>query len=78
MTAFLQNDFVDVWQFRSDGTVDVRVSKDRFDGLVPAPECTLLISDVEAYVRQVENVTTAPAAEWNDAYVSNCVRTYVQ
>ena len=60
---------MDVWQFRPHGTVDVRVSKERFDALVPSPECTLLISDVEAYVRRAENVTTAPAA-WFDAYVS--------
>ena len=59
-----------MWQFRSDGTVDVRISKERYDALVPSPECTLLISDVEEYVRQAENVTTAPAAEWFEEYVS--------
>lgn len=67
---FLQQDFVDVWQFRADGMVDVRVAKDRYEALVPAPRCAVLIKDVEEFVQRTENVTTIPAAEWFEEYVS--------
>ena len=69
---FLQDDYVDVWQVTADGMVDVRVAKSRFDALVPSPECTLLIRNVEQYVRRMENVTTvsSTAAEWFEEYVS--------
>ena len=68
---FLQDDYVDVWQFQSDGMVDVRVSKNRFDTLVPTPQCTLLIENVGEYVRRMEIATiSAPDAGWFEKYVS--------
>lgn len=68
---FLQDDYVDVWQFRSDGMVDVRVSKSHFDTLVPTPQCTLLIENVGEYVRRMEIATiSSPDAGWFEKYVS--------
>lgn len=71
MLQFLQDDYVDVWQVTADGMADVRVAKSRFDTLVPRPQCTLLIRNVEEYVRRMENVTvSSTAAEWFEEYVS--------
>ena len=60
-----------MWQFTSDGMVDVRVARERYEALEPAPHCNVVIRSVEEFVQRAENRTVrAPDAEWFEEYVS--------
>ena len=74
LLALLEQDGMDVWGIKPDGSIDVRMQKGHFQEIRHLfPGCVTLIEDVEAYVREAErqmlqvNVQTS---DWFENYVS--------
>ena len=69
---------MDVWKVTTDGLVDVRVSRERYEKLVPAPQCNVVIENVEVFVQRAENLTArVPDATWFEEYVSSVLAQYL-
>lgn len=74
MMALLEQDGMDVWGTKPDGSIDIRMNKYLFQELQHLfPGCVTMIEDVEAYVKEAERQifqVKAQTSDWFESYVS--------
>jgi len=74
MLALLEQDGMDVWGTKPDGSIDIRMNKYLFQELQHLfPGCVTMIEDVEAYVKEAERQifqVKVQTSDWFESYVS--------
>lgn len=69
----MDDDSLDVWAIRGDGSAEVRVSREVLPRLyLQFPWCSVAVEDMEAFVREAEAKMTPTRvnASWFEEYVS--------